>query len=259
MNSASSKPALNGIPAYLPQWPVFGAEEQDAVRVLASGGSTTDRRRREFRRRVTLLAPGTLWLSPTAPLRLNSLCSLGIGPGDEVTTPRTFIASASATARGAQPVFADVDPDRQPYGRTVRARISDRTRAIIVAGCQRTWIRSWNSPTNTDSSSSRTALRRTAPPTGAGRRFHRPCQLFCQDKIMTTGGEGMVTLSDTAAWTRVGLPRPRQGLRHGSYAAGRLATATRHTRSAATGVCRIAVCDRTGTRDGCRSMAFVTA
>ena len=60
--------------------------------------------------------------------------ALDIGPGDEViVTPRTFIASVSCVVnQGATPVFADVDSrQRQHHAETVRAVITDRTRAIV--------------------------------------------------------------------------------------------------------------------------------
>jgi dTDP-4-amino-4,6-dideoxygalactose transaminase len=62
------------------------------------------------------------------------MLALGIGPGDEViTTPLTFVCTAgTAVARGAQVVFADIDPvslNLDPA--RVRERLSERTHAII--------------------------------------------------------------------------------------------------------------------------------
>ena len=59
----------------------------------------------------------------------------GVGPGDEViVSPYTMMASATAAlVFNAVPVFADVDP--QTFCLTadsIRARLSERTRAIIV-------------------------------------------------------------------------------------------------------------------------------
>lgn len=217
MNSASSKPALNGIPAYLPQWPVFGAEEQDAVqRVLASGRVNywTGDEGRSFEdefaafvgtRHALAVANGTLALEL-------ALLAFGIGPGDEViTTPRTFIASASAAvARGAQPVFADVDPDSGNLtAETVRARISDRTRAIIVVHLAG-WPADMDPIMELADEHGLIVIEDCAQAHGAtyrGRQVgsigHAGAFSFCQDKIMTTGGEGgMVTLNDTTAWKR---------------------------------------------------------
>ena len=62
------------------------------------------------------------------------MMALGVHAGDEViTTPLTFVCTAgTAEAQGARVVFADVDPvtlNLDP--RSVRERISPRTRAII--------------------------------------------------------------------------------------------------------------------------------
>src|SRR5512138_3183689 len=95
-------------------WPHFGEDEiAAATRVLRSGKVnywTGDEGRtfeEEFAavagtRRAVAVANGTVALEL-------ALHALGIGPGDEViTTPRTFIATASCViARGATPVFAD--------------------------------------------------------------------------------------------------------------------------------------------------------
>ena len=62
------------------------------------------------------------------------MMALGIGPGDEViTTPLTFVCSATtAMARGADVVFADIDPatlNLDPA--SVEARITGWTKAVI--------------------------------------------------------------------------------------------------------------------------------
>jgi len=62
------------------------------------------------------------------------LHALGIGPGDEViTVPHTFIATASPiAARGARPVFVDVEPARFTLDPAkLEAAITPRTRAIM--------------------------------------------------------------------------------------------------------------------------------
>jgi aminotransferase len=60
---------------------------------------------------------------------------LGVGPGDEVVLPTiSFVGAANAVAaRGARPVFCDVDPSTlNPTVEHVADRLSGRTRAVIV-------------------------------------------------------------------------------------------------------------------------------
>jgi perosamine synthetase len=71
--------------------------------------------------------------SGTAALEL-ALAALDIGRGDEVvTTPLTFVATASAIIRnGAMPVFADVGGDRCLDPASVRSVVTPSTKAIIA-------------------------------------------------------------------------------------------------------------------------------
>ncbi|MGD7706549.1 DegT/DnrJ/EryC1/StrS family aminotransferase [Microlunatus sp. Y2014] len=122
-----------------PTWPIFGAEEEQALSaVLRSGkwGSTSGDVVATFEdefadkfgvRHATAVANGTLAL-------VAALGAAGVGSGDEVIVPPyTFIATASAALLvGAIPVFADVRPDNHMIDAdSVRSRITDRTRAII--------------------------------------------------------------------------------------------------------------------------------
>ena len=124
----------------LPNWPHFASDQVDAVsRVLASGkvntwtGEETTAFESEFAEwcgssQAIAMANGSLALSA-------SYLSVGLGQGDElITTPRTFIATASsAVLLGAKPMFADVDPDSGAItADTIAPLISPRTKAISV-------------------------------------------------------------------------------------------------------------------------------
>jgi dTDP-4-amino-4,6-dideoxygalactose transaminase len=141
-----------------------------------------------------------------------ALYALGIGPGDEVVvTSRSFIASASCVVmRGAIPVFADVDADSQNITAESIARvISPRTKAIVAVH-----LAGW--PCEMDSIAAlahRHGLRivedcaQAHGATYKGRSIGSMGAInvfsFCQDKILTTGGEGgLVTTNDEQLWER---------------------------------------------------------
>jgi dTDP-4-amino-4,6-dideoxygalactose transaminase len=201
-----------------PPWPDFTEEEGDAVkRALLSNkvnywtGDECRSFEREFAAWVgtehaIALANGTVALDAI-------LMALGIGQGDDVVvTPRTFIASASCiVTAGARPVFADVDSDTQNItATTISEAITPNTRAIIcvhLAGmpCDMDPIM--------DLASKRGlfVIEDCAQAHGArykgrsvGSIGHAGAWSFCQDKIMTTGGEGgMVTTNDKELWSRI--------------------------------------------------------
>jgi len=137
-----------------------------------------------------------------------ALRALGIGPGDDVvTTSRTYIASAScAVALGARPIFADVDRDTQNLtAETIRRALTPATRAIIavhLAGwpCDMDPILALalelGIPVIEDCAQAQGATYRDRP---VGSLGDIAAFSFCQDKIMTTAGEGgMVTTNSTA-------------------------------------------------------------
>lgn len=197
-------------------WPSFTDEEQAAVaRVVGSNrvnywtGEEGRLFEREFAqwagtRHAIAVANGTLALDL-------ALKALGIGPGDEViVTPRTFIASISTVvSAGATPVFADVDRDSGNVSpAAIAAVLTERTRAIIPVH-----LAGW--PADMD------GILALARPRGihvvedcaqahgakigdrmAGSIGDIGAWSFCQDKIMTTGGEGgMVTTNDERLWS----------------------------------------------------------
>jgi len=199
-------------------WPSFTQEEADAVsRVLLSNRVNywTGRECREFEREFAEFS-GTDYAvavaNGTVALDL-ALRGLGIGHGDEViVTSRTFLASASCIVNaGADPRFADVDRDSQNISAdTVSALITDRTRAIIavhLAG----WPCDMDALNELACRHGLSVIEDCAQAHGAtykgkpvGSLGHVAAWSFCQDKIMTTGGEGgMVTTNDRELWSRM--------------------------------------------------------
>ncbi|WP_323017812.1 DegT/DnrJ/EryC1/StrS aminotransferase family protein [Castellaniella sp.] len=201
-----------------PPWPSFTAEEADAARDVVLSNRVnywTGQECREFEREFAAWA-GTrhaiALANGTVALDL-ALQGLGIGAGDEViVTPRTFLASASCIVNaGAVPVFADVDPDSQNItADTIRAVLTPCTRAVIcvhLAGwpCDMDSImdlaRERNLLVIEDCAQAHGARCKGRPVGSIG---HVGAWSFCQDKIMTTGGEGgMVTTDDTDLWKRM--------------------------------------------------------
>jgi dTDP-4-amino-4,6-dideoxygalactose transaminase len=201
-------------------WPSFTQEEADAVsRVLLSNRVNywTGDECRQFEREFAAWcdAPHAVALTNgTVALEL-AFKALGIGPGDEVVvTPRTFVASASSVvAVGAVPVFADVDPDTQNItAETIERVLTPRTRAVLCVH-----LGGW--PCEMDAIGALAEQRNLhiiedcAQAHGARYRGRSVGSLgiasawsFCQDKIMTTGGEGgmLTTLSEPlwrSAWS----------------------------------------------------------
>ena len=196
-------------------WPSFSVEEADAVRdVLLSNRVNywTGQECRDFEREFAAwcgvnhaiaIANGTLALDL-------ALKVLGIGPGDEVVvTPRTFIASISCVVNaGAVPIFADVEPNSGNISaRTIAKVLSPRTRAVIcvhLAG----WPCDMDPIMALSKEHGFQVVEDCAQAHGArymgqsvGSIGHIGTWSFCQDKIMTTGGEGgMVTTNDKALW-----------------------------------------------------------
>jgi len=139
--------------------------------------------------------------------------ALGIGQGDEVVvTSRTFLASVSSiVTAGAVPVFADVSLDSQNVTpETVRAKITKKTKAILcvhLAGwpCEMDGMMALASEFNLyvveDCAQAHGAMYKGQPVGSIG---HIGCWSFCQDKIMTTGGEGgMVATNVSALWSKM--------------------------------------------------------
>lgn len=198
-------------------WPSFTQEEATTVHdVLLSNKVNywTGTEGREFEKEFAVftgckhaiaLANGTVALE----LALEALC---IQQDDEViTTSYTFIASASAIVmRGAVPVLADVDPNSLNItAETIRAVITPKTKAIIAVHlvgnpCNMDPImelaREHDLKVIEDCAQCHGATYKGRP---VGSLGDAAAFSFCQDKIMTTGGEGgMLTTNDEDLWKR---------------------------------------------------------
>lgn len=199
-------------------WPSFSEDEVEAVsQVLRSNRVNywTGEECRQFEREFADWVGSTYAIAVgngTLALDL-ALRGLAIGPGDEVVvTPRTFLASVSCVVNaGAVPVFADIDPDSGNItADTIAAVLSERTKAIIpvhLAG----WPCDMDPIMALAEQHGLKVIEDCAQAHGArykgrsvGSIGHVGAWSFCQDKIITTGGEGgMVTTDDEAVWSRM--------------------------------------------------------
>jgi dTDP-4-amino-4,6-dideoxygalactose transaminase len=199
-------------------WPSFMQEEADAVsKVLLSNKVNywTGQECREFEKEFATFA-GTQYAvalaNGTVALDV-ALKALNIGAGDDViVTSRTFLASASSiVTAGANPIFADVELDSQNISaRTIEAVLTPNTKAIIcvhLAG----WMCDMDPIMQLAAERGLYVIEDCAQAHGAeykgkpaGSIGHISAWSFCQDKIMTTGGEGgMVTTNDEALWKKM--------------------------------------------------------
>ncbi|MGD9854128.1 MAG: DegT/DnrJ/EryC1/StrS family aminotransferase [Planctomycetaceae bacterium] len=218
MKTCPAEPsAVQPLRADWPSWPHYDDEQVAAVAsVLRSGkvnywtGEVTRKFEREFASFV-----GTKYAvavaNGTVAIEL-AIEALGIPAGSEIIVPsRTFLATASAAvARGCRPVFADVDPvSGNVSAKTLAPLMTDKTRAIIcvhLAGwpCEMDEIRALAKQHKLkvieDCAQAHGAEYRGRP---VGSWGDAAAFSFCQDKIITTGGEGgMVTTNDQAVWKR---------------------------------------------------------
>ncbi|MFQ3191368.1 MAG: dTDP-4-amino-4,6-dideoxygalactose transaminase [Paraglaciecola sp.] len=199
-------------------WPSFSEEEANAVRDVVLSNKVnywTGQECREFEKEfaewsgskyAVALGNGTLALDL-------ALKVLGIADGDEViVTPRTFLASVSSVVTaGAKPVFADIDLNSQNIeANEIEKVLTANTKAVVV-------VHLAGMPADMDSIMALSkkhdffVIEDCAQAHGAkykgrsvGSIGHVGCWSFCQDKIMTTGGEGgMVTTNDESLWKKM--------------------------------------------------------
>lgn len=205
------------IPRFSP-WPCFTEEESNAVqKVLLSNKVNywTGQECREFEKEFAQFTDSlhaVAVANGTVALDL-ALKALNVGEGDEViVTPRTFLASVSCVVNcGATPVFADVDLNSQNIeANKIEDKITPKTKAVIV-------VHLAGMPADMEPIMSLAkkysffVIEDCAQAHGAkykgrsvGSIGHVGAWSFCQDKIMTTGGEGgMVTTNDEALWKKM--------------------------------------------------------
>jgi dTDP-4-amino-4,6-dideoxygalactose transaminase len=203
---------------YQSSWPSITKEEEIAVcEVLKSNrlnywtGEVCSHFEKEFSKwcgtKYSIsLANGTFALEA-------ALLSLSMGPGDEViVTSRTFIASVSSIIKArAIPVFADIDRDSGNItAESISKVLSSNTKAVIcvhLAGwpCDMDPIIELSARNGfyviEDCAQAHGALYRGR---SVGSIGHLGAWSFCNDKIMSTGGEGgMITTNDKGLWNRI--------------------------------------------------------
>jgi dTDP-4-amino-4,6-dideoxygalactose transaminase len=204
------------VPDFAP-WPCFTAEETEAVAAVLMSNKVNywtgevgrafedDYAHHTGRRHGIAVANGTVALEL-------ALHAFGIGPGDEVvTSSRTYVSSAScAVLRGATPVMADVHPDSQCItADTIAAVLSRKTKAIVVVHLGG-WPCAMDDIMALAEQRGLIVIEDCAQAHGArfkgrpvGSFGHAAAFSFCQDKIISTGGEGgMLVLDDEHAWAR---------------------------------------------------------
>jgi len=200
-----------------PTWPAVEKDEIQAVnRVLKSTkwNYWTGEEGREFEKEFGKVA-GCIYAVAVAngSLALElALYALDIGDGDDViVTSRSFIASVSCVLmRNANPIFSDVDAISQNVTvDTIRAVLTPNTKAIVVVhlagwSCDMDPIielaESLDIKIIEDCAQAHGAMYKDRP---VGSLGHVAAFSFCQDKIISTGGEGgMLTTNDENIWRK---------------------------------------------------------
>lgn len=201
-----------------PKWPFFDEEACEAVETVLRSGKVnywTGEEGRLFEKEFSASVGvnyAVALMNGSVALEA-ALMAFNISAGDEiVVTPRSYIASAScAIIRGAKPVFTDIDRDSQNItAASIEKVITNRTRAIIavhLAGwpCEMDKImplaKKHKIVVIEDCAQASGAFYKGRP---VGSFGDAAAFSFCQDKIMTTGGEGgMLVTNDKNIWAKV--------------------------------------------------------
>ncbi len=201
----------------LSPWPHYPQDEVDAASATLLSGKVnywTGSLGKEFeityaksvgRKHGLALSNGTVALEL-------ALRAFGVGPGDEViVASRTYVASATCVLLiGAKPIFCDVDRvSGNMSAATIAPHISARTKAIIpvhIGGwpCDMPGIMALASTHNLiviEDCAQANGASINAKPVGAW--GHAAAFSFCQDKIISTGGEGgLLVLDDDIAFNK---------------------------------------------------------
>jgi dTDP-4-amino-4,6-dideoxygalactose transaminase len=205
-------------------WPSYDKQEANAARdILLSGkvnywtGSECRKFEIEFSKWTEVkfsvsLSNGTVALEFALRALLKREGECDMLESEVIVTSRTFIASASSIVNvGAKPIFVDIDADSQNITvETIEAAITDRTRAIVcvhLAG----WPCEMESIMELAEKYNLYVIEDCAQAHGAkykgksvGSIGDVGCWSFCQDKIMTTGGEGgMITTNNKEIWSKI--------------------------------------------------------
>ncbi len=200
-------------------WPYFDNDQIEiASKVLASGnvnywtGKQTKLFEKEFSQYINsrysiAIANGTLALQA-------AYSSLNLQNGDEfITTPRTFIATSSAgVLLGARPIFADVDIDSGLLtAETIEPKITNNTKAISIVH-----LAGWPAEMDKICDLAKTYKLNIVEDCSQAHGAYiitKGCKKyvgtfgdvatwsFCQDKIMSTAGEGgMISTNNKDLW-----------------------------------------------------------
>ena len=202
----------------LPGWPAFSNQEAIAVSNVIKSNRVnywTGNECKEFEKEFSKFADSKYSISlsnGTVALEL-ALIALDIQKGDEIiVTPRSFIASASSVVNiGGKPIFSDVDPlTGNITARFIKEKITKKTKAIVCVHlggmpCEMDEIMSIAKQNNLfvieDCAQAHGA---TYKGKSVGTFGDVGAWSFCQDKIITTGGEGgMVTTNSKKLWEKM--------------------------------------------------------
>ena len=212
-----------------PTWPSYSKQEVSAVSSVLKSNQVnywTGTQCRDFEKEFCTWTGSkhSIALSNGSVALELALKTLNLTQNDEViVTPRSFIASVSSVITvGAKPVFADVDLHTGNLtAETINKKITKKTKAIICVHlgglpCEMDEIMKLARKNNIY------VIEDCAQAHGAeykGRSVGTIGDIgawsFCQDKIITTGGEGgMITTDNKLLWKQMWTYKDHGNHRH---------------------------------------------